>query len=394
MNPSSPRSAPKHLRSTLSWALLAAGALVLWPSQVEAQGRCSCNRGCHQFPGQCVQRGSTGCEAGFAPFCGTRTGSCPNLGWVSCGGECTCVRIAPLDAGVVDSGTADAPSGDSSSSVDRPSTVDVSEPMDAPRSSDVSTAQDTAPRTDAQLPADASRPGDASFSVDVPITDTAPTDAFASDVGLPALDAIMSLPDGAASTDATPVADRREPSPDADPTPDLGSSRADGGAIEDAGCECVGGACLSGVCYRDRCTYNPELGFICTLPGTTCRLVGEDALCIPICVGVTCRADEFCDDRTDGRCVADRCASIRCPAGAVCRQNQCGRWGGPDGGTFHAKDVPGSDDAGNGGVLTASENGCGCRAGGAGPQPPTGAWVAAIVGWWATRRRHRASARK
>nr|MBP6834577.1 hypothetical protein [Deltaproteobacteria bacterium] len=67
-------------RSRLGWlsglaALFAFAMVASLPSVASAQGRCSCNAGCHQYPGQCVQPGSSGCEAGYAPFCGTRAES-------------------------------------------------------------------------------------------------------------------------------------------------------------------------------------------------------------------------------------------------------------------------------------------------------------------------------
>lgn len=301
--------------------VLAAAALSLAPSPVAAQGRCSCNRGCHQYPGQCVQPGSSGCEAGFAPFCGTRADSCPNVGWVSCGGDCTCVRIVPADAGVPDGGT---------------------------------------PRLDVLVSLDAPAPVDGSASSD----------------------ALVSL-DAPASPDAATPADAATPGADA---PAL-----------DAGCACEGGACIAGVCYRERCVFNAELGFICTTPGTSCRLLDADPLCVPFCAGVLCRAGEFCDERAAGRCTLDRCASIECPVGTVCRQNQCGRLGGPDGGVFIAKTDAGAGgvDGSTGAPGTAMDDGCGCRVGGGRGRPPNAALLAAaLAGWVARRRGARAVARR
>ena len=69
-------------------------------SEAGAQGVCRCNNGCHAYPGQCVQGDSSGgCEAGYAPFCDNRGGSCPRTGWISCSGACSCVRIPGYDAG-------------------------------------------------------------------------------------------------------------------------------------------------------------------------------------------------------------------------------------------------------------------------------------------------------
>lgn len=106
-------------RWTLARSLLVAAAVVVaslaHPAPAQAQGRCACNRGCHQYPGQCVQpNGGGGCDPGFAPFCGTRATSCPNMGWVSCDGACTCVRVYGSDAGAPDAtpGTPDAAPAD------------------------------------------------------------------------------------------------------------------------------------------------------------------------------------------------------------------------------------------------------------------------------------------
>lgn len=392
MTSSSPRSRLKPLWAHLLWALLAVAPASLRPTAAAAQGRCSCNRGCHQFPGQCVQSGSSGCEAGFAPFCGTRANSCPNAGWVSCNGECTCVRITPLDAGVVDAGIADVPrpdvpmSVDAPMSVDRPLPLDVIGPMDAPPGPDAPAPQDVGARTDAPVGADVAAP------LDAPRTDAAAADAPARDVGPSPTDAPVSLPDAAGPTDAAPLPDGALV-PDA--TSPLDAATSDAPPADDAGCVCAGGACVGGICYRDRCTYNPELGFTCAIPGTTCRLIGEEPLCIPVCAGVTCADGEFCDEREDGRCVVDRCASIQCRAGTVCRRNQCGRWGGADGGVFEAKDAAVLDsDASTSGPPTAMDDGCGCRAGGARGTSPAGAVLALMAGWVVVRRRYRASARK
>jgi MYXO-CTERM domain-containing protein len=416
MTSSTSRSRPKPLWAHLLWALLAMASVSLRPTAAASQGRCSCNRGCHQFPGQCVQSGSSGCEAGFAPFCGTRANSCPNAGWVTCSGECTCVRITPLDAGVVDSGIGDVPrpdvpmsvdvpmfvdvpmsvdrpmpvdrpmSVDVPMSVDRPLPLDAIGPMDAPAAADVSTPRDVGAPTDAPVGADVAA------ALDAPRTDAASADVPARDVGPSPTDAPVSLPDAIDPMDVAQL-------PDGALVPDAGSpldaATPDAPAADDAGCVCAGGACVGGICYRDRCTYNPELGFTCAIPGTTCRLIGEEPLCIPVCAGVTCADGEFCDEREDGRCVVDRCASIQCPAGTVCRRNQCGRWGGADGGIFEAEDAVVVDsDASTSGPPTAMDDGCGCRAGGASGRPPAGAMLALMAGWVVVRRRYRASARK
>jgi MYXO-CTERM domain-containing protein len=83
--------------------LAAAGACVLATMLVatwaNAQGVCKCNNGCHAYPGQCTH--SNDCDPGYAPTCDTRPdGGCPQVGWVSCSGGCTCTPIPGWDAGV------------------------------------------------------------------------------------------------------------------------------------------------------------------------------------------------------------------------------------------------------------------------------------------------------
>lgn len=343
--------------------LVAFALTALLPARASAQGRCSCNSGCHMYPGQCVQPGSSGCEAGFAPFCSTRAESCPRSGWVSCGGECTCVRVTPTDAGTP---TTDASTSttDASTPADRGAPGDATASPDAAWTSmDVSVSSDGSLAVDGRVPTDGPPASDGSTSTDAP--------ASASDAAL---------------TDATSPTDDHSPA-----TSDGGTPTGDGGVpATDGGCHCDGGLCAGGVCYREPCIYHPELGFICTTPGTACRLVGGETYCVPLCAGVTCEAGRFCDERSNGTCVADRCASITCPAGAVCFHNQCGRWGGPDGGVFLPDDLDaGLGDGGAMGPPTATATGCGCRAGsreGTG----RGGWLpAALLACAAVRRRPR-----
>ena len=317
------RPRPRFRMSLALVALSAFGLTASLSAVASAQGRCSCNRGCHQFPGQCVQAGSAGCESGFAPFCGTRPTTCPNASWVSCSGECTCVRVAPVDAGVSDAG--------------RP---DVSLPTDVLASMDVPAAQDVG------------RSVDVGTTVDVPGRDALPMDVRGADATTSASDAPVATFDGAV------------PALDASPHMDATASPSDATAAGDDGCVCVGGVCIAGVCYRERCAYNPELGFTCATRGTNCRLVGGDPYCVPLCAGVICAAGEFCDERSNGACMVDRCASIVCPVGTTCVYNQCGRWSGADGGVFVTEDGGGvRADGGATAPQTATETGCGCRVG-------------------------------
>lgn len=375
----------RHRALAALFALAISAAL---PSAAYAQGRCSCNNGCHQYPGQCVQPGSSSCEAGFAPFCETRAESCPRTGWVSCGGTCTCVRVTPLDAGTP---------GDVPTVMDTGVSADVPRPRDVPASMDLGFPADAPVFTDARPPADAPASMDARVGSDVLVSMDAPSgsDVLVSTDVRPAGDA----PPGA---DA-PLVDRPTGSPDS--TVDLdGGSLADAPSAVDAGatasdaavstdgCVCEGGICVAGVCYRDRCTYHPELGFICASAGTSCRLTDGIPICVPICAGVSCAAGEFCDERSNGACVADRCSSIQCPIGTTCVNNQCGRWSGGDGGTFIVED--GGTYAQDGGAAappTGADEGCGCRAGQVGaPGGPWGALLLGLFGLGARRRRRSA----
>lgn len=331
-------------RSALVRPFLLAASLLLsllaLPSASAAQGRCACNSGCHQYPGQCVQRSATGCDPGFAPFCGTRAATCPNSAWVSCSGECTCVRVpGGGDGGVLDASTTDLGGADVSAPPMDARPADVSIGLDRPASPDAD------PRVDAPL-----------MSLDAPTSDAPPADVVSPDrPGVP--DAGV-RPDGAsvdrpAATDAPP-------------------------AGADAGCECPGGVCIAGVCVTERCTYHPELGFICSTEGTSCQLIDSEPFCVPLCLGQRCAEGEFCDESSAGRCVRDECATRTCPAGTTCYRNQCGAY---DGGVTGSADV-----AAPGGGMTAEESGCGCRAGGPGASRSAAWWgVAALL--FAIRRR-------
>jgi MYXO-CTERM domain-containing protein len=322
--------------SLLALALLASSFALAAPAQ--AQGRCSCNSGCHQYPGQCVQGSGTGCDPGFAPFCGTRATSCPNTGWVSCNGDCTCVRVYSGDAGAADAGA----TTDRGASVDAPAA-----PLDAPRPDDVASADRTG---DAPLASDAP-----SMSGDAP--------SMSGDVG--------AADRPAASTD--------RPTTDAGVSDDRAATSVDAPASAgDGGCTCSGGACIDGACVTERCVYYPELGFKCLRAGTTCRLIDGEAYCVPLCAGVSCAEGEFCDESSAGRCVRDDCATRTCPAGTTCRRNQCGNY---DGGVA-------SDAAGPAaGAGEPMQGGCGCRAAGPVGAPAMVTWGVAVLFMMATRRR-------
>ncbi|MBP6834167.1 MAG: hypothetical protein KA978_25495, partial [Deltaproteobacteria bacterium] len=102
---------------------------------------------------------------------------------------------------------------------------------------------------------------------------------------------------------------------------------------------------------------------------------------------------QFCDERSNGACVADRCAAIQCPIGTTCVRNQCGRWGGADGGTFIVDDGGTSlpEDGGTSAPPTATDDGCGCRAGQVGGGG--GAWGALLLGLLGLKGRRRQRSR-
>lgn len=369
------------------------------PARAEAQGRCSCNNGCHTYPGQCVQPASSGCDPGFAPFCSTRAESCPRAGWVSCSGECTCVRITPTDAGVPPMDVPSPPT-DVASPSDRVAPGDLSMTTDVPMSMDAPPGGDGSATVDARSPTDAgASTTDGSPSPDAPSpADGAPrTDVHApDDRSLPSSDASLVDVRALPSSDAMSVDGGGEPVSDASPANDRALPPADTAAVDggrvpttDGGCDCDGGLCAGGVCYREPCIYHPELGFICTTPGTACRLVGGETYCVPICAGVTCAAGQFCDERSNGACVVDRCASLTCPIGTTCFRNRCGRWGGPDGGIFLPDDLDASLGDGGMAAATATDAGCGCRVGSNVSSPRGGLLSAALVAWWMGRQRVR-----
>lgn len=320
----------------------------------QAQGRCSCNRGCHQYPGQCVQRRAEGCDPGFAPFCGTRSSSCPRAGWVSCDGECTCVRVSGYDAGTVDAGFPDSAAVDAS-------VADVGPSPDDRPAVDVATGSDSGTSVDRPSSADGAVPADR------PPT---PSDTPAPD--RPGADVV-------AASDRPASADGPTPDVAADlgvPSGDDASAPADGGPpVTDGGCECSGGVCVDGACITERCFYNQELGFTCTRAGTMCRLIEGEAYCVPLCADVICEAGKFCDERSGGRCVRDECSTTSCPAGTTCRRNQC-EYPGADGGVaVHAATDAATDAAtATGGMTAVDDGGCGCRA--------AGTTDARTAAWW------------
>lgn len=120
------------LRTLALLAMVALGGVFV-PSTAHAQtgGTCSCNNGCHSRPGQCVT--SNGCATGYAPYCGVRATSCPQMGWVSCNGECSCIAIPGFDAGVPDASSSDVVSVDAPVDVNRPDAPTDTRP-DAPGS--------------------------------------------------------------------------------------------------------------------------------------------------------------------------------------------------------------------------------------------------------------------
>jgi hypothetical protein len=178
-------------------------------------------------------------------------------------------------------------------------------------------------------------------SFDAPQTPDAPV--VVSDRPITPSDMPAVLGDVPASfNDAVTPSDTQRPLPDAPP------------------CTCPAGVCIDGYCATTRCTYAPELGFICMAPGTVCRLIGAEAWCVPACVGVSCAANEFCDESSGGVCMRDNCAQIQCPIGTTCQRNQCGRFG--DGGVFVPVEDGGTAADGGRPSTSVDDGGCGCRA--------------------------------
>jgi MYXO-CTERM domain-containing protein len=370
-------STPRAFRLLLPLLLGLVGAftVVAAPREAAAQGTCRCNRGCHNFPGQCVQSG-TGCAAGYAPFCGTRPDAC-QAGWVSCSGTCTCVRIPGYDAGVpptdvpgVDVPGVDVPGTDVPTPTDTGTPVDTGFPQDASVPTDLGTPVDVGPRPDTGTPVDAGTPMDVG-----PRPDTGtPVDRPV----IPGEDVPVSMPDGAAPVDrpvipgedvpvsmpdgSTPLDRPVVPGEDVPPPQDAGFA-PDGAPM----CVCPGGICIAGRCITERCDYQKELGFLCPGSDRVCRVVDGEPYCVPPCLGLTCTMGEFCDETTADQCVADTCDTRNCPVGTVCRRNRCitaddAGAARPDGGDL--QDGGGLD--GSTGPNTGNDDGgCGCRAAGA-----------------------------
>ncbi|MFO0629246.1 MAG: hypothetical protein U0325_26965 [Polyangiales bacterium] len=349
--------------------LLTAFALLfalLAPTEAAAQGRCRCNMGCHQYPGQCVSNGSNGCDPGYAPFCGTRAATCPSTGWVTCNGECTCTRIGPSDAGVTPV--------DASMPADVPGPLDAGPRMDVP-ATDRPAGEDVVgadrPRTDSTTPTDTPSIGlDTPPGRDVP---GSPSDVPGSSPDVPG-----SSPDVPGSPSDVPGSSPDVPgvSFDAPPGSDVVSTPSDApvsskdaplvslpdGATTpaDAGvCACDGGPCYLGTCPTTRCRFEMELGFICPLSGHTCRVIGDEAWCVPACLDVQCPAGAACDPRS-GTCGALECDAQRvCPVGSRCVMNRCAPVGpGDDGGVGDGSTTPAVDTGG-----------CGCRTARRGDSP-------------------------
>jgi MYXO-CTERM domain-containing protein len=303
-----------------------------------AQGTCVCNNGCHSMPGQCLISG-TGCTAGYAPLCDYRpSGTCPQIGSVSCSGMCVCTPIPGYDAG-----TPDVPMTPMDASGDVPGGSDVVTPSDTPTPSDVP------PGEDGSTPSDVITPGDTPTPEDVPSGEDAMT--------------------GTDATDA-PVVD------------------------------CPTGVVVDGVCYSTPCEYQMEIGFVCTMQGFSCRQIDGNAWCIPVCAGNMCETGTFCDptfgctptpdggldcthiecqfgqvcDPASG-CIMDRCTGVPCPTGQYCVRGECifppdvvdtdSGSTRMDGGMRADGSIDGSSaDGGHGG-----QNACACRTPGGGSSP-------------------------
>ena len=260
---------------------------------------------------------SGNCNPGFAPFCGTRSASCPQMGWVSCNGDCSCVAIPGYDGGVSDASVgpdasgadvvaADAPGADAQSMDVQSSPMDVqSSPMDAQPGTYVQVFDTPAPRD---------------------VTVSCPTGVVV---------------DGVCYTEHCQY------------------------DME------IGFYCGNGL----RCLTQTSMGFcVPVCAGVTCTN-GEH--CDPTfgcttgtanCGTTMCPAGQFCD--TARGCTTDLCSAIDCPAGSTCQHNLCVAPRAADGGTL--------DGAPGDGGTTPQTGGCGCRT--AGDTSSRGAPALALAG--------------
>jgi len=341
--------------------LLAVLAFALAAPTARAQGRCRCNNGCHNYPGQCVN-GSGNCDQGYAPFCATRPASECRTGWVSCSGECTCVRIPGWDGGAVSDGAM----------------VDTMIPLDAARA-DVLVGMDGGTVIDGSQ-ADGAPTMDAAVGMDTPRVDVTLGNDVSSGTDVP-LGTDVARDDGKVATDSPGLS--REDVVASEGGARLDVPVSDAVIVEDASvdgpCECDGGVCYHGVCVRERCAYQPELGFVCAYEGRRCVLLAGEAWCVPGCLGVTCPKGEVCEAET-GNCLRDRCAELRCPLGSRCMMNRCVAADGGLAGEGGVTD--------GGGIPTGVEDGgCGCRAH---PTTPRTWMFVAVIACVAMARRRRA----
>jgi MYXO-CTERM domain-containing protein len=356
------------MRIVLMSALVALG-FVAWSPDAYAQGTCRCNNGCHAIPSQCVQ--GSGCEPGYAPFCGNRASTCPHMGWVSCSGDCTCVPIPGYDAGMtpVDSGPGggDASFTDARTGEDAPSATDAFSSADGPAGATDGAQAPDAPGPDSTPGTDGSSAG--------------------SDGSTPGTDSSSAGSDG-----STPAMDGSSGTPP-------------GGTVP-----CPDGVVVDGVCYNQHCVYEYELNWQCVDPGQRCRLFQGVPFCVPVCADATCGEGEYCDPNngcTKGQPACDQADAARCPAGeycdptAGCVSDRCFSGEltcGPGMVCEHSRCVAGAPDGGrgDGGRVRGGQGGCGCRA--AGTQGPGGValvalGLAALAVGSRSRSRRRASAR-
>jgi len=89
------------MHRTHSFAFLVAATIAFSVTMIPraasaSPGTCTCNSGCHESPGMCIQK--VFCSVGYLPSCGYRGGDggapeCPKIGYLSCDGTCTCVPV-------------------------------------------------------------------------------------------------------------------------------------------------------------------------------------------------------------------------------------------------------------------------------------------------------------
>jgi len=139
-----------------------------------------------------------------------------------------------------------------------------------------------------------------------------------------------------------------------------------------------------GFCASMPCTYQMELGFICTDNTMRCQAINNVVWCVPRCLGAQCAATDRCDPRLG--CVPDTDASANADGGADGSTTDDGGAQSMDGSAFG--DVRTGDGAGGEGTGSGRKGACGCRAPGSTSTGLDGLAVLAVgLAAFAARRR-------